>query len=304
MSRQYLRQASLIVGDAGGHGLELSELHFKFQTQQAMLETPNSLTARVYNLSDATAQQIQKEFTELTLQVGYKDSGLGLLFAGSIAQIRRGRESATDTYVDIVAYDGDVAYAFAVAAFAVTAGSTFKDRVDALAKVMKLPLGVVADFPKSQMPRGVTHYGMARDEMRDIAHSTDADWFIHNGALNVVPIDGYLPGDPIVLTSNTGMIGMPEQQIDGIHITCLINTRIMPGYRVRVDNKSVQQLQLTGGLLGAKNAALAPSIANDGVYKVIVAEHIGDTRDQEWYSALTCLVVGETSTPLLLKGQL
>lgn len=58
---QYLRQCSLVVG-SDGQGLELADLRVVFQTHHADYETPNHADIRVYNLAEATAQRIEKEW--------------------------------------------------------------------------------------------------------------------------------------------------------------------------------------------------------------------------------------------------
>lgn len=303
MSREYLRKASLVVG-VGADGLDLSELHFKFSVRAGSLQTPNTATIRVYNLADATAQQIQKEFTRVILQAGYEGNDVGTLFDGTIVQIRRGREDATDTYLDIIAADGDEAINFAIVSVALTAGSTFRDRVEALAQAMKLPLGHIADLPPSKLPRGKTLYGMGRDHLRDVALGTDMEWSVQQGQLQMIPINGYLPGEAVVLTANSGLIGQPQQMVDGIHVKCLINPRIRPGGRIQIDNKSIQQahldLNLSGGAV-ASNAFL-PRITDDGFYRVVIIEHEGNTRGQDWYSDIICVALGDAAQGLIARG--
>lgn len=298
MSRQYLRRATLTVA-GNGEAQDLSALHFKFHIQARDLQTPNRATIRIYNLSDTSANRIQKEFTELWLQCGYKDGDFGLIFHGTIVQVRRGRESATDTYVEIIAADGDPQINFANVSVAMAKGTTFKDRVDALSKALGVPQAHVADLPAGALPRGKTMYGSARDHLRDLAFSTDTAWSLQNGQLQIIPIDGYLPTEIVVLNSMTGMIGLPEQTTDGIHIRTLLNPRLKIGGRVRIDNRSVQQATLNLSLDGAAQNGFLPRIADDGLYRICVNEAEGDTRGQPWYNSLTCIAVGDQPTPSL-----
>ena len=74
--QQYLRDASLIVGDAEGNGLDLSNLRFTFAVHRGDLQTPNSADIRVYNLGAETVDAIRQtdptpEFTRVVLQAGY-----------------------------------------------------------------------------------------------------------------------------------------------------------------------------------------------------------------------------------------
>ena len=127
---QYLRKASLIIGQAAGDALDLSALRFVFDVRRGDLQTPNSARVRVFNVGPMTAQRVQKEFTRLVLQAGY-EGNYGIIFDGNIKQVRRGRVSQTDTYLDITAADGDSAYNFAVVNATLAAGSTSADHVAA-----------------------------------------------------------------------------------------------------------------------------------------------------------------------------
>ncbi|MGQ3505100.1 hypothetical protein ACT9SR_13340, partial [Enterococcus faecalis] len=73
-----------------------------FDVRRGDLQTPNSLRARVYNVSETTRQRIEQEFTRIVLQAGYAGN-YGIIFDGSVKQVRRGRENQTDTYLDITA---------------------------------------------------------------------------------------------------------------------------------------------------------------------------------------------------------
>jgi len=137
---QYLRKASLIIGQAAGDALDLSALRFVFDVRRGDLQTPNSARVRVFNVGPMTAQRVQKEFTRLVLQAGY-EGNYGIIFDGNIKQVRRGRVSQTDTYLDITAADGDSAYNFAVVNATLAAGSTSADHVAAACTAMN-PYGV------------------------------------------------------------------------------------------------------------------------------------------------------------------
>lgn len=307
MADQYLRKASLVVS-AGGQGLDLSALHFTFEIKQYDLQTPTTVRIRVYNLSDqgpnSSVDQIQKEFTRVTLQAGYQTGNYGLIFDGTIVQVRRGRENATDTYVDIIGAVGDEAANFAVVNTSLAAGKTFKDRADALTKAMGaqgVTPGYQADMPGGALPRGKVMYGMARDHFRDLAFSTDTKWSIQNGdKLQIIALNGYMPGDAVVLNSNTGMIGLPEQTQDGIKIRSLLNPQILIGGRVQIDNKSIQQATLGLGVQATAQNAFIPSIADDGFYRVVVHEMRGDIRGNDWYSDMICIAMNQAVPPSLV----
>lgn len=304
---QYLRKASLLIGGPDGHALELSELRFQFAIRRGDLQTPNTADIRVYNVSDQTADRIrqlqpQPEFTRVVVQGGY-EGNFGVLFDGEIKQVRRGRESSTDTYIDITAADGDSAYNYSVTAVSLVAGSTPKDAVSAILKDMAthgVTEGYIPPLQGNPLPRGKVIYGMSKDELRKIAKNTRTAWSIQDGKLTMIPESAYIEGDIPVITSATGMIGLPEQTQNGINVRVLLNPNIKIGQAVKIDNKSIQGYRYGLGVkqgLSNENTAMLAKTNSDGLYYVMRADHQGDTRGQAWYSDLLCLAIDATITP-------
>ena len=133
--RQWLRRCSLLVGPKEGGALELGELRVAFTVKVSEQETPNSASIRVYNLSEATAGRIRKEFTRVILQAGYQGN-CSVIFDGNITKVALGQEGGPgagknggegeglDTCLEISAGDGDRAYNYALVNTSLAAGST------------------------------------------------------------------------------------------------------------------------------------------------------------------------------------
>lgn len=300
--KQYLRKASLLLG-AGKTALDLSELHFRFSTVNQDVESPNNCSIRVYNLKNDTVRKIRGEFDAVTVQAGY-ESNYGVIFQGNIKWFRIGRERNVDSYLDILAADGDMAYNQSLVNETLAAGWTHTQALERAVKSMN-PQGVSMGFMDPQgllggtipQPRGKVMFALGKVIMRHTTRTIGATWSIENGKVNVLPLDGYLPNEAVVLNSLTGLVGFPEQTNDGIHIRCLLNPRLTIGSLVRIDNKSINQLVQQN-----PNAAPIPynqwtglqflaSEDADGLYRVFVAEHRGDTRGLEFYTDLVCLAV-------------
>lgn len=294
MSRQYGRVCNLIVASVGGDALDLSELHITFNVKQWDVQTPNSATIRVFNLNPGTAQRVEKEFTRVVLQAGYEGGETGIIFDGTIIQIKRGRLNGTDTYVDILAGDGDAAYSFAVVNATLQAGTKPEDRLKAITESMAkygVTQGYVPDgLGGQELPRGKVMFGMAQQQMRDLTASTLTTWSIQNGEVNVVVQGGYLPDEAVVLNRDTGMIGLPEQTEDGINARCLINPKIKVSGRVQIDNGSIQRASVS---LQYTAINYFPRVTDDGFYRVVVIDHQGDNRGEAWYSDLVCVAVDD-----------
>lgn len=312
MTTQWIRKATLFLTDpATGKGLDLSEFHFKFKCVAADTESPNNASVRVYNLSRDTVKKVRSEFSTVVLQAGY-EGNFGVIFKGTIKQWRVGRENATDTYLDILAADGDVGYNFAtVNATLAPQNSAPKDRVNAIIGGFSQhgvgPGSVLLPNTGGVLPRGKVLFGMARVALRQEVWSQGATYSIQQGAINILPLSGYLPGTAVVLNQLTGMVGQPESTVDGIKVRCLMNPRIQAGALIQIDNKSINQTiqtnpnapipynQYTG-------IQLLASVSDDGLYRVYSAEFEGDTRGQPFYTDITALAFNPDTKKVVTNG--
>lgn len=290
MAQQYIRKVSLLIGSDSGEGLDLSELHLNFAVWSSTAQTLRHARIRVYNASDATVQRIQNEFTRVVLQAGY-DGNFGLIFSGTVGSYSRGRESATDTYLDIVAQDSDAAYNYAVVNTTLAKGWKPDDYYKSLLQSFS-PYGIdqgnKPDFASTAAPRGKVCYGMARDYMRSFTAATGTRWYFKDGQLHVIPLNGYLPNEAVVLRADTGMIGIPVQTLDGVIVRCLMNSNIVTGGRVQIDNASITQTRIVNPQTTNVDDYNIPALSNDGVYVVYSLTHAGDTRGNAWETQMVC----------------
>jgi hypothetical protein len=302
-TKQWLRKASLIVGSTGGLALDLSALRFTFHIARGDVETPNSARIRVYNVSDDTAHQAgSKEFNRVVIQAGY-DGNYGVIFDGSIVQARKGRETPTDTYLDITAADGDMAYNFAVVNTTLAAGSVAADQVQVCTQAMAqfdVSTGYTPPMTTNRLPRAKVMFGMARNYMRAVADTQQMLWSIQDGKLQMVPSTSYVPGTIPVINAATGMIGMPQQTQNGINVKMLLNPMVRIGGLIKLDNSSIQKTDYSlrlGDQAENANAQLQNKINGDGLYYVMTNSQSGDTRGNDWYTEVVCLAVDATLAP-------
>lgn len=298
MTRQYKRAATLVAGDIHGNALDLSRLRFRFTIRQAVVESPNNAVIRVYNPAPATVQRAREEFSRVVVQAGY-ESAAAVLFDGTIVQARQGRENQTDTFLEIVAAEGDRAYCFSVVSKTLAPGYRLSDVHHALVGAMGehgVTEGHTDDLGGPIYPRGRVLFGMAREYMRDLAQTVEADWWIDGSRVHLVKATGYLPDEVAVINSNTGLIGAPEQTPDGIVFRCLLNPRLKAGVRVKLDNTSIQEARRPVEISAQPGYNMLPSQDKDGIYRVLAVDHVGDTRGNDWYSEVVTVAQDAPST--------
>jgi hypothetical protein len=110
--------------------------------------------------------------------------------------------------------------------------------------------------------------GNARDVLSRVALNNGADWSVQDGELIMVPTDKVLPGEAVLLSQETGMIGSPEATDNGLELKCLCNPALKVGGLVRVQS-----------LLDYFN----------GDYKIVHLQHKGDAIGGDWRTELTVI---------------
>lgn len=313
MAQQYLRVCSVSV-EGGGKTIGLEhldgnndrQLRIRFDVTQKDLSTPHVGNVHIYNLKRETIEALRKEGKILTVTAGY-DSGAGIIFKGEIKQVRTYRENVVDTATHIIATSAERARNMAVVNKALAAGHTFRDRVDVATKAMQqfgITIGHIDDLGSKKFARGFVAHGMAKDLLREICFATGSSWHNHNGVFNLVKNQNTLPGDTIVLNSQTGLIGMPEQTLQGIIVRSLLNYRIRPAQKIKINESSIQQAAFSPSYTGELGNTLLQGqlgLAADGVYKALLVDHNGDTRGPNWYTEMICVKADGGASPALIQ---
>jgi hypothetical protein len=326
---QWLRKITLVVS-AGSNGLDLSQFRITFRTvQSGEVETPNTCLIRVYNLGSTTVSSVIKEYTRVTLSAGWQQGRFAIIFDGTVKQYRRGRESNIDTYLDIFAADADLLN-FAAVNTTIPAPATQQQQLDAINNTGKdygvnpgyqQLLSDSSGMPGGILPRGKVAYNLYRNAMRGFAKNNDVSWSVINGQLVVVPSTGYMPSDVVQINALTGMVGVPEATDQGITVKCLLNPNLKAMTRIQINNASLaNNINAQQPPEGAINQTIAPgqttsgpnptystfpgftdlnyfaTVTNDGIYRIILVEHEGDTRGNPWYSNIVCLALDSSNS--------
>ncbi|AYW90211.1 phage protein [Yersinia pseudotuberculosis] len=319
MSKNWIRHFELMLLDKDGKGINFTDFKVTFNIEWYNISNPRAAIFKIYNLSQNTINRITgSEFSKLRVIAGYdgstspngqnEDANFGEIFSGDIRYTITGRDSPTDTFILIQAIDGHNAFINATINQTIAAGYTVADINDLLMRNLApfgITQGIMPEMPPTVFPRGKTMYGMTRDYLDNVAKQCKATWQFVNGKVEMVPNDKYVH-EAIVLNSDTGLIGMPQQTIGaGVNVRCLINPNIRLNGLIQLNQESVyratlssRDVQMSGGRLEDQtdngnvsvNGLTNPpaSIATDGVYIVRGISYTGDTRGNPWYMDMMC----------------
>jgi hypothetical protein len=312
MSKNWIRKCSLVIVDEEGNGLDLSPFKFTFSINWQDTKYPKVAVFKIYNLSSDVANKITRgEFAQIQLSAGYQDN-VSLIFSGEISFSIDGRDNSTDTFVTIQASENDKAFCYATVNTTLAAGYSKTDVFQALLKSVRefgVTVGLIPELDDIKMPRGKPIYGMHRDEMDRLASQTKATWQYVNNTIQIRPENSHST-DIIILNNRTGLVGMPQQTIDGgINLQCLINPSIVINSLIRLDNSSVYKSTSSTEVMSVDSArvakkqikAMSSVLSKDGDYKVINISYHGDTRGNEWYMDLVCVAKGKAGAIALNK---
>jgi hypothetical protein len=100
----------------------------------------------------------------------------------------------------------------------------------------------------------------------------------------LVPITGYRPGEAVVLSSTTGLIGTPKADQGGVKCRCLLNPNIVIGGLIQLAHDDINTLTTNQLGLSINSIAISAATTWTGLYRVLVSEHEGDSRGREWYT--------------------
>lgn len=342
MSLNWMRHFELqILSDSGEGIIILSDFKVTFRIEWTDTRWPRVAMVKIYNLSKDTSSRILgNEFSKIKIIAGYdglpvdnivdsselnnpkeidpsqigqiNGTNYGEIFSGEIRFTITGRDNPTDTWVLIQAIDGHQAFMNASVTKTLAAGYTVAD-VHAAAMDSFNPYGVkkgiTGDTPPTVFPRGRVLYQSTRDVMDNVAAQCGATWQLVDGQAQMVPTDKYVQ-DAIVLNSETGLIGMPQQTMGaGINVRCLINPNIRLNGLIEIDQASIYRASLSadevkslpgrvseesanGNLTVSGTLQNPASIAADGLYIVKSIDYTGDTRGQPWYMDMMCFARG------------
>ncbi|MCJ2025107.1 baseplate hub protein [Methylobacterium sp. J-067] len=318
MTQQYLRTVSVQIeggktftytGDEnGGQGLRIT-----FEITQKDASTPNVARIGIYNLTKSSTAPAFYRGKTVTVSAGYVSGPKYVLFKGQIMQTRNLRVDVTDTVLAILATDGNEPRNYAVVNQTLSQGHTHLDRFQACFAAMKqidpkLVLGFVSEaaLTKTKFPRGAAMFGNIKQHMRELCMATGTSWSIQNGKVQLLDNKKALPGGAIVLNRDTGLVGLAVQTIQGIEGQCLLNGNIVVGCAVKIDERSIQAAEFDPSITGAPNNAQLNQfgLAADGLYKIFVVGHVGDTRGEPFFTSFVgvALSAGSISPALAARG--
>lgn len=250
-------------------------LMIDFNIMKSRTAKPNLATVVITNPGKDTIASFQKQGT-VRLKAGYK---------GDIATILLGDKTSV-TYMDdggtkalsIRVLEGATSYANLQINKSYSFGSTSLDIISDLVShiVANVPSVQSADpyvvlTPKVYIEPQVV-FGPALDKLTEILSPLGYEYFINNGVLTILAVNGFLRTQQVVINSKTGMIGSPKPIMS-------TNNAASPGARAGVEVSSILNYNFDVG-----RTMLVSSNETNGIYMIDSVNFIGNSYEGDWVS--------------------
>lgn len=299
----YNRTASLVIGQGGKQGKELSGLRFSFSIEKGSTKSPNKCTLKIYNMAESTRRLVEVIGNVCILKAGYADDvGAVQIFAGNIIRYVTVREGP-DWITEIEMQDGFIEYRDAKASISYEKGATVAQVVTDISKRFGLPVRQLpTDIAPIQYPSGFAFVGRVREAMDKACQMAGLDWSIQNREIQIVKKGQAYKRTAIVLSSDTGMVGSPAQEAQTMTEKAAAKlgfTANQPGVRKTTERNREGEVESMLQVLGFKVTSLLQPTVEPGAlikveskgikgefFKVESLVHAGDTHGNDWNSVM------------------
>jgi hypothetical protein len=300
------RTAEIIVGQSGKEGIQIKDLRMSFKIEKTATETLNTSTVRIWNLNASSRALVETPNNAVIVKAGYtQDIGALTIFVGIVRRslsVQDGPNWITELELD----DGLIAYRDSKCSLSFNPGISGSDVIVAIANQFGLP---VRPFPEDvaskQYADGFSFVGRTRDAMRKCCNYLNLEWSIQNQEISILKKGGVAKRTAIVLSADTGMIGVPKLEAKTMGEKAAAKKGITtntagvikrPGKTSSKDGEVHERLEIQGYKV---NSLLQPTIQPgsvvqlkssgiDGEYfRVEKVVHSGDTHGKDWETEMT-----------------
>jgi hypothetical protein len=309
----YGRKYRVLVAKIDNTALDVSNLKCSFRIEKVAMQTANYAEVAIYNLSAGTEAEIIKEGDRVIIEAGYqgflttKTDGTteetpspkqyGVIFDGLVIQAIRDKEDNVNYKLTLVCMDGDSFLANNIIKMSIGGGQNQRQIVETIVSNAETPteIGRISpDLNTQNLPRGKVFFGTPKQYLKNVAADNNANFWVDDGAVYITKATDIPPGQALVLTPQTGLIGVPQQTQDGASFKCLLNPNIKLMSMVKLDNTMIRQIKQQVG-------QYPTMLDQDGQYQIYKLSHYGDTRGDEWYTECEGIGRNGKNAPSLLS---
>ncbi len=262
-SAQYLfnRDWAVTVGVQGETGVKYTKLKTVFDIDKTSFATSNKAKISIYNCSEVSRISFQKKGLIIKLEAGYKGL-LETLYLGDVVRVESKR-AGPDIITTFECGDAERQLVNAHFEQSYPAGTAYVKILQDLSVALGVNIGTVIGIQNLKFNSGVSMTGSIKHVLDKLLRKTGLEWSVQNNYLQIIPIRSHNGQTAVILTRNTGLIGVPSQKESGIQAIALLNPRLMPGSPIQLISQTI-----------------------NGFFKIRKAHFEGDSHGQKWQ--VTC----------------
>lgn len=254
--RLYKRIIRVVIGQEDSDALSIDGLYIQIDIKKMISAKPNEGTVSIFNLSDATENQIKDKGIRIRVFAGYDERPV-LIHDGDIRRVDRDRVKVDR--ITIINLGGNViklsqaffnkSYAGQVSVRQIVSDSIPSFNIDATD---------LDQIPDDAFLYDFSFTGRTSDLLDKILNPIKVQWFESD---NLIKFSAGKKAfeNVVLLNQNTGLIGSPSVTDKGTKFRSVLNGRILLNEKINIESRLV-----------------------NGVYKVIQILHKGDNRDGEF----------------------
>jgi len=273
------RQYSVSFGPQAPFGLPISlfsydSLRVRFEIDKLGVGTSSKSKIEIFNLNQVSRQNIKKGWA-VVLKAGYKSGIISIppvLFQGVVGPGGAfAKREGADIVTTMECGDGEQQMMMGTIDRSYPTGTPMALVItDVIASSGLIP-GIITGVPTIIFSKGYTAHGQIRKVMDELTKRAGLAWNVNNGAVNVIPIKGFDGRVAEVISSETGMIGVPSVDNGVLKFSNLLNPKLVPGSLILMQSSN---------------------ISINGIHKINRSKFVGDTHDSKWQVECECIQFG------------
>lgn len=290
---QFDRIYRITLGVQGSDGVVIEAkpyeqgLEIEFDISKTLAKQSNSCSLKIYNLSKATADKLERADTICILEVGYsEDAGLKRIFIGWVTDCYS-YVSGADKITEMKLYDGHVAIRDSIVSLSYAKDVSRKKAIDDIGADMGLVVTYADDCEFTTFANGFSFTGAGRECLDKVCAGTDLEWSIQNNTLQVIKQGGNTNVQAIKLSAESGYIGFVEKLLKGPKKAAKQESKKGKKKAAKYEKKAGWKLQcLLQPVLNPGDLIYIESKIVTGWFKIESLKHNGSYSGQNWYTEL------------------
>jgi hypothetical protein len=254
-----------------GNGIEFKDVRMRFVIEKHLSAEPNTCKLTISNLSQHERSEICRKPLHVDIAAGH-DNAPRFMFGGDL-HFGFSKYTEPDWETELQVADGGRAYAHAFISKSYKAPITVEQVLTDAARSMNLQLPPeVEQSPemKQALATGISLHGPTRDALTRLLAPYGYNWSVQSGRLQILRDDQVRSDRAILVNKTTGLIGEPSRSPPDkttgrseVTFDMLLYPELTPGCTVQLESQDIS-----------------------GIFKLIQVTHTGDTRGDDWTSAV------------------